>query len=698
LLGTAIAAADGAWSFTLTPGTPTNILSTLTATATDLAGNVSPGRAIGLIVGTAAANTLSASGAFAAIPNLILGLGGADVLNGGSGNDTLDGGTGADTMSGGAGDDTYVVDNVGDVVNEAVGGGTDLVLTNLANYSLTANVENLTYTGAVSFSGTGNSLANVITGGTGNDTLTDGANVAGVDTLIGGAGNDIYNVANVGDVIIEGVGAGIDTVRTSLGSYTLDANVENLTYTGAGDFVGTGNALANVINGGAGADTLDGGLNLAGVDTLVGGAGNDTYIVRNVGDVVTEALNGGTDTVLTALASLTLAANVENLAYTGAGNFAGTGNSLANVINGGAGADTLDGGVGADTLIGGAGDDIYVVDNAGDAVVEAAGGSTDTVRTSLATYALGANVENLTSTGAGAFRGFGNNLANTITGGAGADTLTDGINAVGVDTLIGGAGNDTYNVSNVGDVIVEAAGGGTDTVRTVLGTYTLDANVENLTYTGAGTFTGTGNALANTIIGGAGADILDGGSNAAGADTLVGGAGNDTYFVRNAADVVTETAGGGTDTVFAAINTYTIGANVENLTFIGAGAFTGTGNTSANVITGGAGADTLNGGAGSDTLIGGAGADGLTGGAGPDTFVLAKGDDNGDLITDFTVAGANADLLTLTGYAAGATLVKTVTGTAATPTSYAVQVGGVSQDTFQLTGNITLAAANFKFV
>jgi len=122
------------------------------------------------------------------------------------------------------------------------------------------------------------------------------------------------------------------------------------------------------------------------------------------------------------------------------------------------------------------------------------------------------------------------------------------------------------------------------------------------------------------------------------------------------------------------------------------------GNDLANVITGGSGADNLDGGAGNDTLIGGAGADTLTGGAGSDTFVLAKGDANGDLITDFTQAGANGtDQISFVGYGLGAVLLKIATGTATQPTSYAVQVGGITQDTFKLTGDITFVAGDFKF-
>ncbi|WP_159442824.1 beta strand repeat-containing protein, partial [Agrobacterium rosae] len=116
--------------------------------------------------------------------DVILSLAGNDVILAGSGNDTLDGGAGADTLVGGAGNDTYVIDDAGDVVVENAGGGTDLVRTALASYTLGANVENLTYTGTVAFAGTGNALNNVIRGGAGADTLDGGT---GNDTLNGGA-------------------------------------------------------------------------------------------------------------------------------------------------------------------------------------------------------------------------------------------------------------------------------------------------------------------------------------------------------------------------------------------------------------------------------------------------------------------------------------------------------------------------------
>ncbi|MGC2415405.1 MAG: calcium-binding protein [Stellaceae bacterium] len=213
----------------------------------------------------------------------------------------------------------------------------------------------------------------------------------------------------------------------------------------------------------------------------------------------------------------------------------------------------------------------------------------------------------------------------TLNGNAGNDTLNGG---AGADSMAGGGGNDTYIVDNAGDVVTEAASAGTDTVKTNLSSYTLGANVENLTFIGSGSFAGTGNALKNTITAGAGADTLHGGAGndtlngGTGADTMAGGGGNDTYIVDNAGDVVTEAATAGTDIVKTTLASYTLGANVENLTYTRSSNFAGTGNSLNNVITGGGGNDTLNGGGGNDTLNGGAGSDKLTGGRGNDSFLF----------------------------------------------------------------------------
>ncbi|HEY0029047.1 MAG TPA: cadherin-like domain-containing protein, partial [Allosphingosinicella sp.] len=375
----------------------------------------------------------------------LLGLGGDDILKGLSGDDTLDGGAGADRMEGGAGSDLYLVENDADQVIEAAETGTDTVRTTLSTYALTANVENLVFTGTGTgaFAGTGNALANDIRGGSGNDTLDGGA---GADQLHGGVGNDTYRIDNIGDGVDEQAGGGTDHVVTTLGAYTLGNDVENLTKEGLGAFTGTGNASANIMTGSTsgdvlfglgGDDTLDGG---AGADRMEGGAGSDLYLVENAGDEVVEAAEVGTDTVQTALSTYALTANVENLVFTGTGTgaFAGTGNALANEIRGGSRNDTLDGGLGGDQLHGGAGDDTYIVDDAGDRTIELEGAGSDLVSTTLASYTLMANVEKLAFTGLGAFAGTGNALANTIWGGSGNDTL---VGLEGNDLLVGGAGN-----------------------------------------------------------------------------------------------------------------------------------------------------------------------------------------------------------------------------------------------------------------
>ena len=601
---------------------------------------------------------------FTAGDDMAFGLAGNDIFSGLGGNDILNGGDGADTLLGGNGNDNLV-------------GGSDASA----------------------------------------DTLIGGLDA---DTMTGGLGNDIYDVDDIGDVVTELASGGTDTIQTALTSYSLAAlaNVENLTFTGTDPvtFTGTGNAAANRITGGIGDDRING---AAGVDTMIGGLGNDTYVVSTQLDIISELAGEGSDTVESAISFSIAAAgyaNVENITLTGTGNVNATGSAANNVLLGNSGNNVLSGGVGADSMSGGLGNDTYTVGAVGDVVTEILGQGTDTVQTSLLSYTLGDNVENLAifagSTGNRTFTG--NALNNTITGNGGSDTLNggDGIDILNGgaandfldggllnDTMNGGLGDDTFFVNVSNDVVSELAGvgSGIDTVNSTANTYTItDADVENLTFIGGGNFIGTGNASANTLIGGIGNDTLNGlGGNdilngGAGNDTMAGGLNNDTYFVDSASDIVTETAvlNSGTDTVNTTLTNYTLGANVENVTFTGVGSFIGNGNGLANAIIGGSNADTLSGAAGIDRLTGNGGNDIMTGGTENDVFVFGTGFGN-DQVLDFDADPdliGGQDLLDLVGL--GITGAMFATGSVSIAASglfdTLVTIGGA--DTILLTG------------
>jgi Ca2+-binding RTX toxin-like protein len=635
----------------------------------------------------------------------LFGADGDDLLIGGAGSDHHDGGSGDNTMQGGLGNDSYIVRSAGDKIDEAVGHGTDHVFSFIdIELSKFANVENVTLsTGAIAATGNlldnqmvGNGAANVIDGGAGDDTLLgeiggdtltgglgndllDGG--TGIDQMSGGAGNDFYVVNNAGDIVIENAGEGIDTVRSSA-DFTLGANVENLILDGNAQ-VGKGNDLDNAItagktasqlsgfegndtlNGGAGRDRLDGG---DGDDRMAAGGDNDTYVVDSGKDIVIEAANQGIDSVESTI-DYTLGANVEDLLLLGDADLKGVGNTLNNVMAGNNGGNRLDGGVGNDTLSGAAGDDLliggpgndelngeagndtmrgglgndtYTVDSAGDKIDEAAGQGIDTIfgltDVDLSQFA---NVENVTLL-VNAQVAIGNALNNRITGNDLANTLS------------GGAGNDTYIVTNEAATVIENDKEGIDLVRSSVD-FTLGANIENLTLiaAGNGVQTGRGNELGNVIIGsndpsdlfgeggndaltgGTGEDILDGG---AGNDRMTGGGGDDVYFVDNAKDLVIEAAKQGSDIVKSSVD-FTLGANVEKLELLGAGNLKGVGNTLANDLSGNAGNNRLDGGAGNDTIGGADGEDTLQGGAGNDRLVGAN-----DAAKDVLNGGAGNDV------------------------------------------------------
>ena len=422
----------------------------------------------------------------------------------------------------------------------------------------------------------------------------------------------------------------------------------------AGNDLLSGLAGNDSLSGGDGDDTLIGG---GGKDTIDGGAGNDIATLAGSPSTYTSTHVNATDVRLTNGTDTVLLRNVEvvrfvdgaivrdipidyvapDLGTATADELHGSQYLFGSSIDGLAGNDTLHGGVLNDTLIGGkgddkmlgyGGDDTYEVDSLNDYVEEMAGRGTDLVNVKLTSgsYTLGDNVENGTVLSTGTVGLIGNELANVLTGGAGANTLDgmDGndtliggagndtlIGGLGVDSMTGGTGNDTYEVDSLDDVVVEAANGGTDTVKVNIGTdgaiYALGANVENAIVTSTAGVWLDGNDLANTLTGNAASNLLDGGK---GADRLIGGAGDDEYIVDVAGDVITEAAvGGGHDTVylvFTANGTYTMAANVED-GFIDSDVdirVNLTGNASDNRLDGSSGTNVLMGGLGNDTLNG----------------------------------------------------------------------------------------------
>jgi len=395
----------------------------------------------------------------------------------------------------------------------------------------------------------------------GNDTFTDLFNLLDTDTFKGGSDDTVIVNPDTGNTV-GGVGS-------STNPYFIPNNVENLPLPeGSSDYYAIGNAANNVmtgnsarnffegragndtlignggddnlkgedgldiLNGGEGNDILDGG---AGKDTLTGGNGNDTYILDTAlngkyEDKVVEAKNAGSDTLAYRSAfgvqarpvTLKLIRNFENLDVSLTNtNYNLTGDAGNNVLTGNLQNNVLDGGRGADRLVGGGGADTYILDNAGDVVVEALDAEIDTVSVRfLSDFALidngSSNFSNIENAILGHTRALGltgNALNNTLTGNRAANTINGGD---GNDTINGVAGNDTLNGDAGNDTLI--GGAGNDTLNGGLGNDTLNGD--------AGNDTLNGGDADDVLNGGAGNDILNGG---AGNDTLSGGRGRDTF-------------------------------------------------------------------------------------------------------------------------------------------------------------------------
>jgi Ca2+-binding RTX toxin-like protein len=462
-----------------------------------------------------------------------------------------------------------------------------------------------------------------------------------------------------------------------------------------------GGAGDDILEGGAGNDTLNGG---AGNDQMLGGLGNDTYVVDNSLDVVTEAFGGGIDTVRSPL-DYTLGIDLENLILTDAA-VTGTGNALANMITGNAGNnqlrglagdDTLDGGLGNDTLDGGAGNDVYIVDSSLDVVVEAAGGGSDSVQSSVS-YTLGAEIENLTLSGAALSNGTGNSLANILTGN-GANNVLSGL--AGNDSISGGLGNDTLNGGDGSDTLNGGAGNDVFVFNSALGA----ANVDTIADFATGDRLQLDRAIFTTLsagatltvgefLGGAGASTATNATQRILFDTTTGALRYDADGNGATASVLVANLTAGAPLSAAAIGlvgtppappTSVINgtANADNL--IG---------TAANdTINGLGGNDTINGGAGNDTMVGGPGDDSYVVDSALDVIVELAGEGTDSVSSTVTTTlAANVENLTLAGTAAingtGNTLANTLTGNSANN----VLSGGAGNDVFVF--NSALGAAN----
>lgn len=569
-----------------------------------------------------------------------------------AGNDSLAGGTGPDVIAGLGGDDTLIGGDGADVLlgdegDDLLDGGADndLIIDSAGRNTLSGGDGDDTLSGAA-FSW--------LDGGAGRDFITS----AGRGTIQGGTGDDTI-LAGAGDLLATGSGVDAVILPATLPGSGGPITIQDFTPGDAGDSLSFGSLLAGSGTAGYHGENPFGAtgylhLRQDGADVVVewdadGGANGFTDIIRlqGVARASLTAVNlgfapDGNDTSRQFLIGTTASESLSGSAgndylFGSSGNDTLFGGAGADALFGQDGNDLLDGDSGANSLAGGAGDDIYVVRSSDDIVTELEGQGVDVIRSWVSTI-LPANVEILVlEPGAGLLAATGNDLANTIignesnnrldgelgddllNGGLGNDTLSGGggndtlVGGPGADSYIGGAGIDlvTYEAAtegirasftspnlNTGDALGDRYNG----IENIRGTAFIDRLV---TASGPNRLEGLdGN---DELIGGAGADTLDGGNSNTTGD-LASYENASTGIIASLSNPASNTGDAAGD-VYLSIESLRGSIYADTLT----------GDANGNKLVGLAGNDTLIGNDGPDTLFGGAGADMLIGGNNSDT-------------------------------------------------------------------------------
>jgi len=605
----------------------------------------------------------------------------ARTYDGGDGDDLLiaAAGAGPDTFIGGAGIDTLSYANASqrvyvDLLFNGADGG--------AEGDRFESIENLIGSAFDDILFGGNA-DNVIHGGDGNDGLLgDGGDdilhgEAGDDQLFGGEGNDTLFGGERDDLLEGGEGADILDGGDGFDIASYEEDDADLRVDLSTGFSSEGDTLISIegVVGGEGDDELigdDGDNRLlgsfgddlirggAGADTLMGGAGIDT--VSYAGSSAGVTINLSDNTASGGDAEGDVISEFENI----------LGSSFDDTLTGDAGANVLDGGAGDDRMEGGGGDDTYVVDSRGDVVVEVEGGGIDTVLSSVSFDGRFTHVENITLTGTSNANALGNDLDNVLRGNSGANILR------------GYGGDDTYYVDSRDDVVIEAEGGGIDTVVSTVSFDARTTHVENITLTGSANINAIGNDLNNIIIGNSGVNILK------------GYGGDDTYYVDSRSDVVVEAADGGIDTVFSTVSFDARTTHVENLRAHGDAALNLIGNDLNNDIIGNDAANIIKGGGGDDRMEGRGGDDTYEVNSRGDVVIEVEGGGIDTVLSSvsFDARATHVENITLTGVAnANAVandLNNVITGNSASNIIIGyggadIMTGGGGSDTFRYT-------------